>query len=89
MLKVYSATWCPHCQKAIDWLKNQKIPFEVIDIEKAGEETVKKVIGANGGDDWVVPTLEYRGLWREGKGFEAASFREDLVRMGVEMPADA
>ncbi|TYT75094.1 glutaredoxin family protein [Desulfobotulus mexicanus] len=89
MLYVYSATWCPHCQKAITWLKNQKVPFEVIDIEKTDEETVKKVVAANGGEDWVVPTLEFNGQWREGKVFEAASFREDLIRMGVEIPGNA
>lgn len=83
MLKVYSATWCPHCRKTIDYLKSKGFAFEVIDIEKEPEEVVKKVIEVNGGDDWVVPTLEYHGKWRPGKVFKQEELARDLEKLGV------
>ncbi len=83
MLKVYGASWCPHCQKAAAFLEEKGIEFEYVDIESQEEAVVKKVIEVNGGDDWVVPTLEYRGKWREGKVFEAGAFLTDLEKLGM------
>ena len=83
MLNVYAAPWCIHCQKTVSFLKDNKILFNYIDIEKQPEEVVKKVIDVNGGDDWVVPTLEYNGKWREGKFFNAGELKRDLAELGV------
>ncbi len=83
MLKVYSAKWCPHCVKTIDYLKENQIEFQVIDIESEPETVVRKVIDVNGGDDWVVPTLEFNGKWRPGKVFNAGELKADLKDLGV------
>lgn len=83
MLKVYIATWCPHCTAALQYLKEETIPFEAIDIEQQPTEVVQKVIDVNGGLDWVVPTLEYNGQWRKGKVFNAQGFNADLITLGV------
>ncbi len=83
MLNVYAATWCPHCEDAVKYLKDHGIAFNYIDIEKAQPDIVKKVVDVNGGDDWVVPTLEYKGQWREGKVFEEQDFEKDLKKLGV------
>ncbi len=83
MLNVYSATWCPHCQKAIKFLEENNIEFNVINIETQPPDVVQKVVEVNGGDDWVVPTLEFNGTWRPGKVFEANSFKQDIQKMGV------
>lgn len=83
MLKVYAAMWCPHCVKTMDFLKEKGIPFQYVDIEAEPPEIVKKVVDANGGDDWVIPTLEYEGKWREGKVFDPESLMEELKLMGV------
>ncbi len=66
-----------------EFLHEMRIPFNSIDIEKAPEAVVKKVIEVNGGDDWVIPTLEYDGAWREGKVFNAQELAEDLKKLGV------
>lgn len=87
MLHVYSASWCPHCQQAIQWLEAHAIAFTVINIETADPALVAQVVAVNGGEDWVVPTLEYQGQWREGKIFDPESFKQDLVRLGVIPPA--
>ncbi len=83
MLNVYAALWCPHCQMAKEYLEEKGIQFNYIDIEKQPQDVVKKVVDVNGGLDWVVPTLEYRGTWREGRIFDADELESDLKRMGV------
>ncbi|NJL59465.1 MAG: glutaredoxin family protein [Desulfobacteraceae bacterium] len=80
MLNVYAATWCPHCEDTVNYLKEQKIGFNYIDIEKAPPDVVRKVVDVNGGDDWVVPTLEYKGQWREGKVFDEQELKQDLKK---------
>ncbi len=83
MLKVYSAQWCPHCIQTQQFLKQKGIAFQTIDIEAQDDDVVKKVIDVNGGEDWVVPTLEFKGKWRPGKIFSAEELLNDLAEMGV------
>ena len=42
-----------------------------------------KVVQVNGGDDWVIPTLEFNGKWRAGKAFDEKKLAADLQKMGV------
>ncbi len=83
MLKVYSAFWCPHCTKTEKFLKENNIEFKSIDIETSDQSIVDQVIEANGGMDWVVPTLEYNGKWRRGLIFNAEQLKKDLETLGV------
>lgn len=86
MLKVYAADWCPHCRYTIQWLKEHNIDFEYYDIEQVetqNGELIRKIIEVNGGDDWVVPTLEFDGQWRPGKVFSAAILEQDLKKIGI------
>ena len=84
MLKVYAAAWCPHCVRTIEFLKLKNIAFDYIDIEKQDRRIVDKVVEVNGGLEWVVPTLEFNGRWREGKAFDASGLSADLKALGVE-----
>jgi mycoredoxin len=83
MLKVYAAKWCPHCTKTVEYLKNNNIEYEYFEIEKQSEKTVQKIIEVNGGDDWVVPTLEFKGKWREGKFYNEKELEYDLHKLGL------
>ncbi len=83
MLKVYAAKWCLHCTKTIEYLKNNKIEFEYFEIEKQSKNTIQKIIDVNGGDDWVVPTLEFNGKWREGKLYNERELKTDLGQLGL------
>ncbi|HOK41153.1 MAG TPA: glutaredoxin family protein [bacterium] len=83
MLNVYAANWCPHCKKTIKYLEEHNIPYKYFEIEEQPEEVIKKVVEVNGGEDWVVPTLEYNGKWREGKKFNEKELEEDLRKLGV------
>lgn len=83
MLKVYAWNVCPHCRRTVEWLKAHEVPYEYLEIEEQPPEGVRKVVEVNGGDDWVVPTLEYNGKWRPGKVFDAAELEADLRAWGV------
>ncbi|MBU0464920.1 MAG: glutaredoxin family protein [Proteobacteria bacterium] len=83
MLKVYAAKWCSHCTKTIEYLKNNNIEFEYFEIEKQSENTIQKIIEVNGGDDWVVPTLEFNGKWRAGKIYNEKELASDLKKLGL------
>ena len=83
MLKIYAASWCPHCTKTIDYLKKNSIDFTYFEMEMQPKETVDKIIEVNGGDDWVVPTLEFNGKWRRGKVYDEKELEADLIEMGV------
>ncbi len=85
MLNVYGAPWCPHCVKTVSFLEDNGIAFNYLDIEKQPADVVKKVVEVNGGDDWVVPTLEYSGQWREGKIFDPHRLPEDLKKLGLKL----
>jgi len=83
MLKVYGATWCPHCTQTVEYLNSNKIEFEYFEIEKQSKKTIQKIIEVNGGDDWVVPTLEFNGKWREGKIYNEKELGSDLAKLGL------
>lgn len=85
MLNVYAAKWCPHCQATVAFLKKKSVPFNYIEIEEQPDDVVRKVVEVNGGDDWVVPTLELDGRWRPGKRFDEAGLVSDLRSMGLEI----
>jgi mycoredoxin len=83
MLNVYAAGWCPHCTRTIEFLKKHGIAFTYIEIESQPEAVIKKIVQVNGGDDWVVPTLEYEGKWREGRLYDEMTLLSDLQALGV------
>lgn len=83
MLKFYGWNLCPHCHRAAEWLKEHGIPFEYYEIEEQLDEIVRKIVEVNGGDDWVVPTLEFEGKWRPGEVFDAAKLERDLAAWGI------
>lgn len=82
-LNVYYWSVCPHCQRTMEWLKEKGIPFRAIDIETAPTETVDEIIRINGGEDWVVPTLEYCGKWRPGECFDPKKLEADMKAWGL------
>ncbi len=83
MLTVYAAQWCPHCRKTIAYLDENRIAYRYVDIESQPDDIVEKVVQVNGGDDWVVPTLEFNGKWRPGKVFDPVELKSDLERLGA------
>lgn len=86
MLKVYAVDWCPHCIRTIEYLKLNRIEFDYIDVEEQDGPVVDKIVEINGGEDWIVPTLEYNGRWRGGKAFNEAELAADLKELGVPLP---
>jgi len=83
MLTVYSVSWCPHCKKTTRFLMDNHVDFIYKDVEKQPQDVVQQVIEANGGRDWVVPTLEYKNQWRKGTRFDETELRKDLETWGL------
>jgi mycoredoxin len=70
----------------VEFLKNNDIAFEYYYIESEPEDVVKKIVEVNGGEDWVIPTLEYNGSWVPGKFFDPIELKNDLEKMGIACP---
>ncbi len=56
-LRVYGAPWCPDCRRAKQFLGEQRLPFEWIDIEQ-DEEGRKYVQRVNDGKQ-IIPTIAF------------------------------
>lgn len=81
MLHVYALKSCPHCREAVKWLNERKVPYVYLEVSDQPEPIVKKLIEVNGGDDWVVPTLEFNGKWIPGEAFDPVIFEENLINV--------
>ncbi len=58
-VKIYSTTWCPHCTAVKNFLKEHKIPFEEIDVEK-DEKAAQEMMEKSG--QMGVPVLDIDGM---------------------------
>ena len=83
MLNIYTLKECPHSRKTIVFLEENGIEFVNFDMNEQPDHVVQKIIEVNGGEDWVVPTLEFDGRWRKGKTFDAQELKKDLLDLGV------
>ncbi|MDD4180976.1 MAG: glutaredoxin domain-containing protein [Victivallaceae bacterium] len=81
MLHVYGMKGCPHCHEALKWLNERKVPYVYLEVEDQPEPIIKKLIEINGGDDWVVPTLEFNGRWIPGEVFDPCVFEDNLINI--------
>ncbi len=73
MVKIYSTSTCPYCEMAKDFLKNNNVEFEDVDVSEdhaAQEEMIKKS-GQMG-----VPVIEIDG--KMIIGFDRAAVEEAL-----------
>jgi glutaredoxin-like YruB-family protein len=72
-VKIYSTTWCGFCKAEKDWLKQNNVPFEEVNIEqdqKAAEAMIQKS-GQTG-----VPVTEING--KVIVGFDKAALKKEL-----------
>ena len=83
MLKVYVTDWCPICERTLGWMRENEIPFVSINIEYQPPVVREKVIEANDGKDWRVPTFEYGGKWLTIASFNPERLKEELAVMGA------
>ena len=80
-LIVYTSSWCPDCRVAKQWLNQNKIPYQEINIEEApgaAEEVVRQT------GKKAIPQFVINGEWVQpyvpGEGFKYAEMAE---RFGV------
>jgi mycoredoxin len=81
-IKVYTASWSPDCDKAKQYLDEEGIFYDEIDIDSS-PEGARFVEQANGGKR-VVPTFEIDGLVFSLKPFDWNKLQKELDRLDPE-----
>lgn len=83
-LIVYTSSWCPDCRVAKQWLKQNNLSFQEINIEEtpgAAEEVIRRT------GKRAIPQFVINGEWVQpyipGQGFKYAEMAE---RLGVAKP---
>ena len=81
-VKVYTTSWSADCQQAKQFLDDEGIFYEEIDIEHH-PDAARVVEGANGGRR-IVPTFDIDGTIFSLKPFDWKKLQKVLERLGVE-----
>lgn len=76
-LRVYGAPWCPDCRRAKQFLGEQRLPFEWIDIDQ-DEEARKYVQRVNDGKQ-IIPTI----VFEDGSFLVEPSNAELASKLGI------
>ena len=81
-LQVYGAPWCPDCRRAKQFLGEQRIAYEWIDIED--DEKAADVVREKNGGRQIIPTIVF-----EDGSFLAEPSNDELARkLGLELKAE-
>ena len=81
-VKVYTTSWSADCEQAKQFLDDEGIFYEEIDIEHK-PEAARLVESANGGRR-IVPTFDIDGTIFSLKPFDWKKLQKELERLGVE-----
>ena len=81
-VKIYTTGWSADCKQARQFLDDEGIFYEEIDIEKSAEGA-RVVEHANNGKR-IVPTFDIGGTVFSLKPFEWKKLQSELERLGVE-----
>jgi mycoredoxin len=81
-VKIYTSSWSVDCDQARQFLDDEGIFFEEIDIEES-PEGARFVEQANGGRR-IVPTFDIDGTIFSLKPFNWKKLQSELERLGVE-----
>lgn len=81
-VKVYTTQWSTDCDSAKQFLDDEGIFYEEIDIEDS-PESARLVEKANGGRR-IVPTFDIDGTVFSLKPFDWKKLQKELERLGVE-----
>lgn len=76
---LYSASWCPHCKAAREYLAEKKIPYINRDVEEDGE-AMDMLVNRYGST--TVPVLVIGNDDAVLKGFDPAAFEKALRDLG-------
>ena len=81
-IKIYTTSWSTDCEQAKEFLDDEGIFYEEINIEQSAQ-AARLVEGANGGRR-IVPTFDIDGTVFSLKPFDWRKLQKELVRLGVE-----
>ncbi|HET9532814.1 MAG TPA: glutaredoxin domain-containing protein [Blastocatellia bacterium] len=81
-IKIYTTSWSTDCEQAKEFLDDEGIFYEEINIEQSAQ-AARLVEGANGGRR-IVPTFDIDGTVFSLKPFDWRKLQKELERLGVE-----
>lgn len=56
---IFATEWCPFCRKLRERLDRTETPYDVVDVEAAGNEDASAWVESVNGGNRVVPTVLY------------------------------
>lgn len=60
---VFTASWCPHCKKAINYLNQHQVQYAECDIEKSAmAQKYYNLIGGNGLPTFLIGSMRLEGF---------------------------
>jgi mycoredoxin len=81
-IKVYTTSWSADCHQAKEYLDDEGLFYDEVDIDKS-PAAARFVEEANGGRR-IVPTFEIDGTVFSLKPFDWKKLQKELERLGVE-----
>jgi glutaredoxin len=71
-VEIFTTSWCPHCRRALAWLRENDVPFTEYDIEKdaAAKARQGEIFGSHGVPAAIINGKLFMGFSAEG--YEAA-----------------
>ena len=81
-IKVYTTSWSADCEQAKEFLDDEGIFYEEVDIEKS-PEAARLVENANKGKR-IVPTFDVDGTIFSLKPFDWKKLQKEMERLGIE-----
>ncbi len=82
VIKLYTTNWSADCSKAREFLNDEGIFYDEVDIEHS-PEGARLVEEANGGRR-IVPTFEIDGTVFSLRPFDWRKLQRELERLGIE-----
>ncbi len=81
-IKLYTTSWSVDCNQAREFLDDEGIFYEEIDIEKS--PTAARAVERINGGRRIVPTFEVDGTLFSLKPFSWQKLQKELERLGIE-----
>ena len=81
-VKVYGAPWCPDCRRSKQFLSEQRVPYEWVDIDE--DKRAAELVREKNGGKQIIPTIVF-----DDGSFLAEPENDELARkLGLSLKAD-
>ena len=82
-IKVYGANWCPDCRRAKQFLGEQRVPYDWIDLDAHPES--KSIVEERNNGATIIPTI----VFADGSHLAEPTNEELATKLGLRLSAPA